>query len=107
MNEDITFFATRDSVTVEDPEGRVLGRWGITDFYDAIPQSPDRGTAKIEHGGRSVVVECAIREWQQFNSILDELIDCREFIPLEDWINQHAESWQLFQAFNNLQSQKA
>ena len=102
--QDITFSATRDAVTVEDPEARVLGRWGLTDFYDAIPQSPDRGTAKIEHGGRSVVVDCAIREWDQYNGVRDELVQCREFIPLEDWINQHAESWQLLPAFNNLKS---
>lgn len=104
---DITFSASRDSVTVEDPEGRVLARWGLTDFYDAIPGAPDRGPCRLEYGGRTISVECACREWEQWNGVRDELVEQREFIPLEDWINEYAESWQLFTAFNNLQSQKA
>lgn len=106
INEDLTYHAANCLVYIEDQHGEVA-RHSLTDFYDAIPNSPDRGTAKIPNfAGDPVVRECAIVEWDEFSQCLDELVTRREFIPIEEYINDYAEEADLFRAHINLTYQK-
>jgi len=105
MNKDITHHAANGLVYVEDKSGEIA-RHSVTEFYDAIPNSPDRGTAKIPNSfGDPVIRECAIVEWDDFDQCRDELITRREFIPIEEYINDYAEENDLLRAHINLISQ--
>ena len=106
MEEDLTFHAANGLVYVEDQSGEVA-RHSVTEFYDAIPQAPDWGTARIQNfAGDPVIRECAIVEWDEYSPCRDELITRREFIPIEEYINDYAEERDLDRAHINLSSQK-
>ncbi len=106
MEEDFTFYAANGLVYVEDAHGEIA-RHSVTEFYDAIPQAPDRGTARIPNSfGDPVIRECAIVEWDECSPCRDELVTRREFIAIEEYINDYAEERDLYRAHINLSSQK-
>lgn len=93
------FHATQSTVEIQDATGAVVLVPTLM-FYEAIPGAPQWGTARIE----GTETTCAIVEYDEYSKLRDELIQRREFIPLEDYINDHAEQWDLEQALRVCQS---
>lgn len=96
----MTFHATTSTVEIQDAAGAVFLVPTLL-FYNSIPGAPDRGTYRGPDGEER---ECAIVEYDEYSPLRDELIQRREFIPVEDWINEHAEPQDLEQAFRVCQS---
>ncbi len=95
----MTFHATSTQVEIQDAAGAVFLVPTLL-FYDAIPGAPYRGTARIDGMERV----CSIVEYDQFSPLQEELIQYREFIPIETWINEYAENEDLERGFEALKS---
>lgn len=96
----MTFHATSTQVEIQDAAGAVFLVPTLM-FYEAIPGAPYRGTYRGPNGEE---VECAIVVYDQYSPMQDKLIERTEFVPLEDYINDHAEQHDMEQAFRVCQS---
>ncbi len=95
----MTFHATASTTEIQDTAGAVFLVPTLM-FYEAIPNAPDWGTARIE----GTETTCAIVEYDEYSPLRDELLTRREFIPLDEYINDHAEQNDLEQALRVCQS---
>lgn len=85
---DIAFAITETEVVVERESGKAESFW-LPDFFDALPNAPERGEAVIEtqYYGKQEI-ECAIHVIEIRDPYTGEYEDRTQFIPLPVYLRE-------------------
>ena len=104
MQETITFAITETEVVVECP-GKPTERLWMPDFFDALPDAPQRGTAviKTQYYGKQET-ECAIHTYEIRDPYTGEYEDCTQFIPLGVYLRELVSVEDMETAYKTLKS---